>query len=101
MLPRKGRKANATGTATQPLTIEPHQEPTLEFASRQVEQDKAVHGVLFTSSKHVTVLCYCTADRRLCFHCTDSTIPLLVRIVNFQLFRKRASLTVQAGLCRT
>ena len=39
MPPRKGRKANATSTATQPPTIEPQQEPTQEDASRQVEQD--------------------------------------------------------------
>ena len=36
---RKGRKANATRTATQPPTIEPQQEPTPDDASRQVEQD--------------------------------------------------------------
>ena len=39
MPPRKGRKANATNTATQPPTIEPQQEPTPEDASRQVKQD--------------------------------------------------------------
>ena len=39
MPPLKGRKANATSTATQPLTIKLQQEPTPEFASRQVEQD--------------------------------------------------------------
>ena len=39
MPPRKGRKANATSTATQPPTIEPQQEPTPEDDSRQVEQD--------------------------------------------------------------
>ena len=41
----------------------------------------------------------CTADQRLCFRCTDSTIPLLLKskICSFQLF----SVTVQPGLCRT
>ena len=38
MPPRKGRKANATSTATQPPTIEPQQESTPEDASCQVEQ---------------------------------------------------------------
>ena len=38
------------------------------------------------------------ADQRLCFHYTDSTIPLLLKseISSFQ----PASVTVQPGLCR-
>ena len=41
----------------------------------------------------------CQTDQRLCFCYTDSTIPLLQisKISSFQL----ASVTVQAGLCRT
>ena len=37
----------------------------------------------------------CTADHLLCFHCKDSTIPLLVKS-SFQLF----PVTVQAGPAR-
>ena len=42
---------------------------------------------------------HCTADQRLCFRYTDSTIPLLLKseISSFQ----PASKTVQAGLGRT
>ena len=41
----------------------------------------------------------CTADQRLCFRYTDSTIPLLLKseISSFYL----DSVTVQTGLCRT
>ena len=41
----------------------------------------------------------CTADQRLCFHCSDSTIPPqpLPKISRFYL----SSETVQAGLCQT
>ena len=41
----------------------------------------------------------CEADQRLCFRCSDSTIPLLLKseISSFKLF----SVLVQAGLCRT
>ena len=40
----------------------------------------------------------CTADQRLCFRYTDSTIPplLILKISTFYFF----SVTVQAGLCR-
>ena len=42
---------------------------------------------------------YCTADQRLCFRYTDSTIPLLLKseISSFQ----PSSVTVQADLCQT
>ena len=41
----------------------------------------------------------CTADQRLCFHYTDSTISLLLKseISSF----KPVSVTVQPGLCQT
>ena len=39
------------------------------------------------------------ADQRLCFHYTDSTLPVLLK---FKILRFwPASVTVQAGLCRT
>ena len=42
---------------------------------------------------------YREADQRLCFHYSDSTVPLLLKseISRFWLF----SVTVQVGLCRT
>ena len=41
----------------------------------------------------------CEADQRLCFRCSDSAIPLLLKskISSFKLF----SVLVQVGLCRT
>ena len=41
---------------------------------------------------------YREADQRLCFRCTDSTIPLLSKS-NVSSFEP-ASVTVQAGLCQ-
>ena len=41
----------------------------------------------------------CEADQRLCFRCTDNTIPLLSKSKMSSLYP--SSVTVQPGLCRT
>ena len=41
----------------------------------------------------------CEADQRLCFHYSDSAIPLLLKYKISSLYP--SSVTVQAGLCKT
>ena len=56
--------------------------------------------IFICENKDADQLCSnCTADQRLCFRYTDSTIPILLKseISSFSPF----SATVQLGLCQT
>ena len=64
MLPRKGRKANATSSATQLPRIEPQQEPTIRFIFLLSNAEKDLNLLSFHGQNATETRCLSSKRRK-------------------------------------